>query len=506
MKRFARDPYRWIELRNLCLAVAILLPLAVAGLPAHATCSGNSPAFPVPEFRDGVRLWPSILRPGLPDQQLPANRDSTDYTFGTVPSQELGHELFQSLDIVEDRLYVAYGLGLQVWDIGPGREEQPLQLDYADGPQEDFLLFGHLGEVDTYIFDVAAQREPSGSRDLLAVAADVPVGVSLWTNQPGVDQLTQVYQDRGARSRLVQLLESGGKTYALAAINTSEGGVAVYDVDRALELGSCLDDSSLPTPPCSGVYLGKLGNKAELVRYLAVLQRGGDTFVAISDGSAVTSRPLRMEVWRLDDPASPATAELGVAVSDPAPNITDIRGVEMFSWRGSSWLAYIEDFQLKIFNVDSCLDLDGCTSLPPATITRPVANRPAEAHLLTFTMSNGRPFLYYSVMTDRLSGGAVELLLDVSKLGEANPLLTAVTAGGETYVDTCTGADVGYWADYYPLNEHGLASMVPNRGRFAGEYFYRAGRTILDVHVLTEAIFADGFESGGTGEWTFTNG
>jgi hypothetical protein len=65
------------------------------------------------------------------------------------------------------------------------------------------------------------------------------------------------------------------------------------------------------------------------------------------------------------------------------------------------------------------------------------------------------------------------------------------------------GQLTGYWGWYYGGNPTGLAYHSPLMGRVANGYFYRAARSIFDIHQLVSAeIFADSFESGDTGNWS----
>ncbi|NJK42648.1 MAG: hypothetical protein HC937_02930, partial [Aquincola sp.] len=90
--------------------ILALLPFFALGLPAStllAQCGPNSPAFPVPQFRNAVELWPTGFQPVLPGLQLPEIRDSTQYISLTHPNQQAGHELFRGMDIAGNHLFVA---------------------------------------------------------------------------------------------------------------------------------------------------------------------------------------------------------------------------------------------------------------------------------------------------------------------------------------------------------------------------------------------------------------
>ncbi len=480
-----------------CLALA-----AIAGLAAPtAAPAGGSPAFPVPECRhqvsgdevacddpDAVRLWPEDLRPGLPGQQLPPERDSTGWNGLTLPGAATGFELFQSLDVEGDHLFVAYNAGFQVWDVSDPHAEDPVRRAAMDGWNGDFLSFPVFGEVVYVTNDVAAVAPGRGSEVLVAVSAIAPAGVSIWGFTPPAT-LVPLYQDLGGGSRQIRALDFGGAVYAFAA---GPGGISVYDLTAATGLASpCLDDAG---SVCPGVYLGEVGATTS-GRYLDVLERGGKIYVAASDGA---TGGLGLEIWELADPASPGGATLKFSGLD-----ADTHGVALFPYGGAFYLAAVErviDREIRIFDAGDCLDADGCAGLDPplAAIT------PRQAgfeQTLTFSTGAGHPFLYFGVATV-LGGNRVELLLDLADLGAGNQI-TEITDGGGTYPDPSTAAQVDYWGDYYVGNTHGLDNFQPMTGRFNGDYFYRAAHGILDVHVLTlGAIFADGFESGDVSAWS----
>ncbi len=491
--RHIRVSLRWITWAALALAIP---PAAFAG-------AAGTPAVPVPECRDeltgdevpciatgAVRLWPESLRPGLPGQQLPAERDSTDWEGLTIPGAASGHELFKSVDVLGDHLFVAYNAGLQVWDVSGNNAEDPLLRAAADGWRGDFLGFPAFGKLPQLTNDVSAiESAGRGSDVLIAVSAGAPVGVSIWRFTPP-STLAPLYQDEGDHSRQVRTAELGGTVYALAG---GPGGVSVYDMSAAAGLASpCLDDAGTV---CPGIYRGQVGTSTS-GDDLDLVERGGNLYLANSDNSASGGGP-GLEIWELADPASPGSAVLKFSGLD-----TDTRGPALFEYQGGFYLAVVESvvmLEIRIFDVAACLDADGCATLaaPVASITPQLTG--GSARNLTFSTSNDTPFLYYGVSTLVLDGTRVELLLDLTDLGAGT--LTEATAGGGTYLDPTSSHAVDYWGDYYVGNTHGLSNLQPLVGKFNGHYFYRAAFGILDVHVRG-TIFADGFESGDTTAWS----
>ena len=480
------------ETRQTLSRLPILLLAVTLADPLFGQCGRNDPAFPVPECRnelDGgevactdahaVRLWPEGFRPGLPGQQLPANRDSTQYEEFTVPGLATGHELFHSLDIVGNYLYVVYNAGLQVWNIAGGNAEDPQRRFVRDGFSGDFLGPFETGEAVLLTDDIAAVDPAGGDQEVLvAVSGKTGVGTSLWEHNPSPEALEQLYQDPSTDTRRIRAAELGGSVYAFGS---GLQGVYVYDITRARNLASpCLDDAG---SVCPGVYRGPLATG--LFVHLDVIERGGNIYVAASRG---LFSPL--EIWELANPAVP-----GSAVSKFSGDVGDgVFAVELFEHGGSFYLAALvrvsSGRRLQIYNVDSCLDANGCASLgSPLWSFTPLVT--GTSTYLTFSTSGNTPFLYYGLMDGNLAGTKVEGLFNLSTLGSTNQI-TEITDGGGTYIDgdsdpddscTGTGNTVDYWGDYYERNGLGLRNIRPRVGKFKGDYFYRAAYGILDVHV-----------------------
>ncbi len=422
---------------------------------AWAQCGQGSPAEPVEQYRAGRLIWPpSGLRPGLPGQTLPSQRDSTDYLTLTIPGLASGHELFQSVAALpgRDLLFVAYNAGVQVWDVGAGREESPLRLTVADGWAGDFPHFPLPGEADTFVTSVDV-IEGAGGEIYLAASGLAQVGTSLWLfdDSAPTPQLTPIAQHPDVVSRQVRMGRAGGSIYAYAA--SSGEGVVVFDA-------------------ASGERLGSLGGSTEAKRYLDVLERGGTTYVAASWGTS--SIPVRL----YEHPGTGLGRELG---SDASV----VHGVALFEIDGRAYLAYVQEHEVKIFDVEHCLDADGCADFADPVWNSGTLPGPVPAsEFLTFSYGglSGEAYLYYGVGTSGLSGPSRERLWDVSAL--ASGQVTDLLAGGDLYLDSCSGELVDYFGDYYEDNQYGLRHVAPREAVWNGRYLYRAAVGILDVHVL----------------------
>lgn len=468
---------------------ALLLGLALGGAVAHAQCGDNSPAVPAPECvrtdtaepascgaADTVRLWSSRLRPGAPNEGIPAIRDTTDRVGGlTVPGEARGHELFKAVAPVGDWLFVAYNAGIQAWRISGANAERPyrgLHTWYRDGWQGHFLSFPQTSEKLTYIEDIAAV--PGGAGTLVAASGKYPVGPSFWEFNGSA--FRPLYQDVGTATQQLRIADVGGTLYVLAA---DGGGIVVYDLSEASGFVSgCLDDRG---SSCGDVFLGRVSTTTA-ARYLDAMVLGETLYVVSTLGSSDG-----VQLWEVDPAAHSGFRKY--ASGNPYPAVA--RGPALFAVGGDHYLAFVrraivapKASRLEVYDIDDCLDADGCASLGAPVIDRFLHDRSADEEFLTFSQSaDGTPFLYYGVYGAgaSLTGPALEQLFDLSGLPAS---IEEVTAGGGSYVDPCNGKTIDYWGRYYGGNSFGLREVQPRMGKLHGDYFYRAGQTILDVHAL----------------------
>ncbi len=184
------------------LSLALGLCLATSGPNSHAQCGNNSPAFPVPEFRGGTRMWPTNgFRPGLPGAQLPANRDTTQYLSTTFPSTAPAMSSSGPSTWSATSAFVMYNAGIQAWDISGSKAEDPERLHFRDGIEGHWFFHTPPGEADGYLNDIAAIQDPSNSnRVLIAVSSLAPIGVTIWRFDRASGSLSQAYQNTARRS------------------------------------------------------------------------------------------------------------------------------------------------------------------------------------------------------------------------------------------------------------------------------------------------------------------
>jgi hypothetical protein len=473
---------------GLGIAIATATAIATAAAPIEAPTAGElpdcgvrSPAFPVPEFVGSTRLWPTNgFRPARPGQQLPASRDSTQYISQSYPSALNGHELFWALDIVGDRVFVMYNVGISVWDISGANAENPLKITHKDGIAGQWFVPQLTGEPDGFVNDIAAIQDPANpDRIHVALAADAAegsVGTTLWYFDRSSGTLTQTFQQTELGSEEVELVDSGGRVYAIFAATR---GTFVLDVSAASSLPQGCLDGACP----AGINLGQVGGSpggAARSRHIGLIKRDGKVYVMTTNGEVTPFAPP-VEIWELD-PAVPAAAARRFDA-----RLIDSNAPVLFLKDGLYYAAMVQDRRIKIFNVTSCLDSDGCT-----TLGSPLFQDQLRPNLwidyLTYSVSEGTPFLYYGMEALLQYGPAIERLYDLSNLGGSNQI-SEITATGQTYTDPCNGlGPIGYWASYYEFNDLGYRNFNPRKGKFAGRYFYRVTHATFDVHERTVIV------------------
>ncbi len=489
---------------NVFTRFAVLTLLLIAAtLPAALqaqVCSGQIPGRFVPgpppnhdPAAPGIDLWiPEVFRPGLtgrPNRQLPADRDSTEWDSIFNPGYHTGLELFESVDVLGDHLYVAYNSGFSIWDVSGGNAENPVRIKVRDGwnkhpcPADPdcgpFLSFPSLpAEVDQLIEDIDVLEASGGTNVYIAVSGKNPVGLSLWRFNTNSKNVSAIYQDIDRPvSRQVRLVRSGGRLYVFSSYS---GGIAVYDLTQAIALGQCLEETGTD---CPGVYRGDVGSITS-GRFVDVLQRPtGELLIAASDARVSGPSGQGLELWQMNDPANPGVATQLFDGLDP-----ETYGSALFSHEGNDYLAAVENDgslnKIRIWNINACGGGGGACSLGASLFDLP-GPRFLSDQFLTYSTSDGTPFLYYGLFANGLPGPQVEQLLDLTTLGRAGQNITEMTDGGATYLDNCAEEDLDYWAWYYPGNEFGPKNLTPRIGKFHPDsgYFYRAARGILDVHV-----------------------
>lgn len=497
-----------MKLEAPCYPLVVLLASALifTGFPATAhgqdkgtACFEGSPAFPVPEFAgptNSTQLWPDNFKPvpanpSVPEAALPPERDSTGYNGFSLLGELTGLEFFNAIDIEttgnNTYLYMAYNSGWQIWDITGNRATNPFRVAVRDGWNGDFHDFQELPtEFYFLVWDIDAIDPPTGGT-LVAVASSEPVGFSIWdaANKLMPDQLYQNLGHSGGTA--VATANIGGRSYAFAGSN---GGIEVYDLTRAREIGPCFEDVGLGgTPSCGGsanpVYRGSLSNwQGGRGRYVDILQVGGDTFLVSSDAF---NGNIGLVVHEITDAPNAASSlrlsGLGTLVYGP----------DLFTINNRHYVSLVEfggGTFLKIFDITSCLTNGTSCNFNDQELNLPTGI--ADFVYTQFSSANGRPFLYQGLQnlcnTPPPVGSRLEVLLDLTDIeGVLNEDDIII---GDSYTESFGGVtrEINYWTYSYAQSQDGFSLFGPKHGMFHGEYFYRAAQGMFDVHEYTGDI------------------
>lgn len=440
--------------RRLTLA-AVLILTASAALPAVAQncdttcnyCDFATPAVPVPSA-----LW-NGLEPAS-TTTLPGNRDSTD--FNGVGSFEL-NPYWLSLDVEQNFVFAATSMRFQIWDarFNPGSPSALLDSGINSLPfnwTPDAHAFSVFTDIDA----------PPGKADRVAIGGVYGLGVAI-VDTSIKDTPRIKYQDTGTLAsrevRAVYTTTIDSRDYVFVAANR-EGGVFAYDMTAAMNLTGRCNENQPGTTFCPGIYLGKIGSRIR-ANYLD----GAGDFIVLSS----TFSPRGFEIWDVSNPSQPSM------VMD-ALSGDSIYGVALWQDGADYYLAARTDTQARIYDV-SCIT-DGFCS--PGSPMWSRSMDPVGDPLVTFSRSTGDiPFLYFGDSGYCQSGNQKEWLYDVRN--PSSP--TDISPQGTVVIN---GAPVSYWGWYYRQNGvHGFNRVAPRVGKFSGDYFFRAGHAIFDVHRRT---------------------
>lgn len=457
-------------LRRSLLTLALALSGLALGLPApdaaaqagcdrsgcgRASCA--TPARPVPEDRWGELQPVDVALPLCSGVQGPAFcRDST--AFNEFSQAYSAFPWFMSLDVENGYVLTALSHGLQVWDArtAPQNPEPLSQL-----PFQAFPVWSDNAELKWPLQDVDA---PSGGDRVAAIVGQGGIGIAI-VDLADKEEPAVVYQNHRKDGEQVYAATINGRQYAFLAASSGQptGGLFAYDMTRALDLDGCVE--AVPAPgeavQCPGVYLGKIGSRGS-----ALFVDGVDRFVAVSFGAA-----RGVEIWDAGSPASPQLKLSGLGDRG-------VDGVAMWRQGSSYFLAartsFFDAALGRAVNATSIWDVS-CVTGTCGPLGNPIWSGEFTSlgtrNFLTFSRSGDRRFLYLG-SDNRCAGGEQrEWLLDVTNAAAPRDITPPA----------------GYWGWYYRGGPTGFNLVMPRTGQFSGEYFYRAGLSIFDIHRRTDS-------------------
>ncbi|HEY9422282.1 MAG TPA: PKD domain-containing protein [Thermoanaerobaculia bacterium] len=451
------------------LLLPVLFLLALPAASQTTTCDRNgcgrldcaAPARAVPQ-----NLWGN-LQPA--STSLPSERDTT--AFNEFKESYYNRNWFYGVDIENGYVLMGLAHGIGIWDArtDPANPAFVVAKRYLPGQAFPYLP---AGEASKIVF--GAIDAPAGVDSVAAVVGYNGSGMLIFDLKDKT-QPRAAYQNTDKTSESVYAAMIGGTNYAFMA-SSYPGGLYIYNMDRAVASSSCFEDASTPAAAqCPGVLVNRVTPSSS-----PYFVHGAGNYVVISFGSG-----RGFEIYDVSNPSNPQLKLSGLRGTGGR----SVQGVALWNQGSSYFLAARLDAsasqgqQTAIYDV-SCIT-GTCSGLSAPLTSLPLDTK-STSQYLTFSRSGNTPFLY--VGGDHSCTGSDgeqrEWLLDVSSPAapeDITPKATmAVTGtyGGQTNVPKT----VNYWSWYYRGSPTGFNLVSPRAGKFNGDYFYRAARSVFDVH------------------------
>jgi PKD repeat protein len=402
---------------------------------------------------------------------LPAERDTTN--FNEVSEYYYRRNWFFGMDVENGWILAGLAHGIGIWDARTNPSRPTFVSSRLFGPGQAFpeipsgesskIVFGGIDAPDDTVAALAGYGGGTLVFDLRNKQAPVPV-----------------YQHI-VSAESVYATTLRGTRYAFVA-SWAPAGVYIYNLDRALSANGCLDHASDPSgSTCNGALAGKISPPGT-----PYFTHGVGNYLAVSFGSS-----SGFQIYDVANPTSPMVKLTGLRGAQARA----VQGVALWSQGTSYYLgarlsaSLTAGPQTAIYDVSCITSAAGCASLgaPLAIVETPAGGD----NYLTFSRANGvTPFLYAG--TDAYCSGddgkQREWLFDVTNPvapRDVTPTVTVPVAG--IYNGVPRTVRVNYWSYYYRGSPTGFNLVAPHAGKFYGSYFYRAARSIFDIHQWSPA-------------------
>ncbi|HEY6322207.1 MAG TPA: PKD domain-containing protein [Thermoanaerobaculia bacterium] len=441
------------RLASRCLvlpALAAVLAALLAVAPAAAqqacgnTCQGHcnylpcgTPAWPAPQS-----TWGELVPADPACTPLPAARDST--AFQEFQTPYASENFWTAIDIQNGYVFTGMGYGLQIWDTRttPANPTQVGTLSHGDFP-----YFPINAEV---YFPISSVSAPLGVDTMAGLSASYG-NIGMAIVDTSVKSKPRVaYQGQTQEVFQVYAATLAGTHYLFAAAQ-DVSGVYLFNMDKAvLSSSPCMENLATPGR-CPGVDLGAiLSTPANFVT-------GVDNLLAVTGNNGLA-------VYDVSNPLSPRLEASGLSGS--------AQSVAM--WKSAAGSYYVAtrvanagqtSDTLLIYDV-TCASRGACTGLGTLLSQITYQEPTPESMYLTYSNSNGTPFLYLGRGGVCTQATQQEWLLDVSNPSAPRDI----------------SPQNGYWGWYYSGNTTGFNRFAPLMGKFNGSYFYRVGFILFDIH------------------------
>src|SRR5436305_2176800 len=417
-----------------------------------------TPATPPPSS-----LWGNAQLQPAWTGTLPSDRDATN--FNELLENYGSRNWFEGVSIQNGYVLMALAHGIGIWDAHTDPANPALvvaarypavtgQFPFLPPGELSKIVFGGIGAADD---GVAAIAGYSGAGILVFDLTD--------KTHP-----RPAYQNAGKSSDSVYVAKIGGIRYGFL----SASSLYVYNLDKAITYSGCLETDGVNAGNCPGVLVKQVTTDAPAGSFVA----GVDNFVAVTLGTG------GFQIFDATNPLNPISKGIG-------QRDRPVQGLAMWKQGTSYYLAArlgksasLRLSQTAIYDVSCIASANGCGALAP--LGTPLSTDSASGtEYLTFSRSGATPFLYaggdgYCSGPD---GQQHEWLLDVPDPTNPNDITpSATTPETAPYNGLNTTVAVNYWSYFYRESPTGSNLVAPRGGMFNGDYFYRAGRSIFDVH------------------------
>jgi PKD repeat protein len=422
-----------------------------------------TPATPVPSS-----LW-GELQP-TDTGALPAARDST--SFNENVETYWSRNWFFGVDIWNGYVLMGLAHGIGVWDArtdpanpafvsaklyGPG-----LNFPYIPGGESSKIVFTAMSAPDDTIAAVAGSFAGLLVFDLSNKAMPRPV-----------------YQNADKSAQSVWTTKIGTTRYAFMP---ALGGVYVYNLEQALASNGCLQNATNPTS-CPGVLVNQIATPAA-----GTIVHGDGNFLAVSFGPAGG-----FQIYDMTNPLSPQLKLTGLRDASSRP----VQGIALWHQQNPQgpptyYLAArlgltltLRQPETAIYDVSCIATGSSCNGLGNPLWKQAFDSQSGGDDLLSFSFSGNTPFLYLGGNAACLGSDGLqhEWLLDVSNPTSPRDITPQQTLPQTApYNSVQTTVPVNYWSYYDRDSPTGFNHVEPAAGKFNGQYFYRAGRSIFDIH------------------------
>ena len=404
---------------------------------------------------------------------LPRERDTTN--FNEVREPYWGRHWFYGVDIENGWILAGLAHGIGIWDARGNPANPTFVASRIYGPGGQAFPEIPAGESSKIVFGGIDAPD-----DSVAALAGYGAGTLVFDLRIK-QQPIPVYQ-HAVTAESVYATRLKGARYAYVA-SWAPPGVYIYDLDRALQANGCLDLAVEPEDSvCHGVLAGRIDTPAP-----SYYVHGVGNYLVVSFGAS-----RGFQVYDLTSPAHPTIKLTGLRGSTGRA----VQGVALWNEGSLYYLgarlsaSLIEGEQTAIYDVSCITNTDGCPELGPPLAMMETPSR-GGSNYLTFSRANGvTPFLYAG--TDASCGGEDgkqrEWLFDLSnpeRPRDVTPLVTVPVVG--IYKGVPQTKRINYWSYYYRGSPTGFNLVAPRAGKFYGNYFYRAARSMFDIHLWAAA-------------------